>query len=173
LAALALRTMSIAAAVVGNGGVTARRVRAARNMPAEGRRPAAFDGVHHLHLCVTEVALIGMTPSRAVIAEDLRDLHGWAAHVYRRLLRRVLLGGERRELIERAQHIAQNLARDVGVAGRRVEFGMAESHLDYADIDTLLQKVGGERVPQRMRRHPLLDADRIRRSANDPMELAC
>src|SRR5262245_40367280 len=138
--------MPIAAAVVGNGGVTARRVGAACNMPAEGRRPAALDGVHYLQLGVTEVALIGTTPSRAVIAEDLRDLQRWTTHVYRRLLRRVLLGGERRELIERAQHIAQNLARDVRVACRRVEFGMAESHLDYADIDTLLQKVGGERV---------------------------
>jgi hypothetical protein len=73
--------MPIAAAVVGNGGVTARRVRAARNMAAEGRRPAALDGVHHLHLGVTEVALIGTTPSRAVIAEDLRDLQRWTAHV--------------------------------------------------------------------------------------------
>src|SRR5262245_61503111 len=113
--------MPIAAAVVGNGGVTARRVGAACNMPAEGRRPAALDGVHHLHLGVTEVTLIGTTPSRAVIAEDLRDLQRWTAHVYRRLLRRVLLGSERRELIERAQHIAQNLAGDVGVACRRIE----------------------------------------------------
>jgi len=69
------------AAVVGNGGVTARRVCAARNMPAEGRRPAALDGVHYLQLGVTEVALIGTTPSRAVIAEDLRDLQRWTAHV--------------------------------------------------------------------------------------------
>src|SRR5262245_5098527 len=137
------------AAVVGNGGVAARPVRPARNVPAEGRRPAALDGVHHLHLRVTEVALIGTTPSRAVIAEDLRNLQGWTVHVYRRLLRRVFLGGERGELIERAQHIAQNLARDVGVACRRVELRMAQSHLNHANIDTLLQKVGGERVPQR------------------------
>jgi hypothetical protein len=43
----------------------------------------------------------------------------------------------------------------------------------HANIDTLLQKVGGERVPQRMRRHPLLDPHRIRRIANNPIELAC
>jgi hypothetical protein len=35
----------------------------------------------------------------------------------------------------------------VGVACRRVQLRMAQSHLDYANIDTLLQKVGGERVP--------------------------
>ena len=121
LAALALRTMAIAAAVVGNGGVAARRVRAARNMPAKGRRAAALDRAHHLHLRMGEMAAHGTTPCGTVIAENLRDLQRWTAHVYRGLLRRLLPGGERRELIEWAQHIAQNLARDVGVACCRVE----------------------------------------------------
>jgi hypothetical protein len=46
-------------------------------------------GVHHLHLGVTEVALIGTTPSRAVIAEDLRAdrccdqrSHQWNLHFH-------------------------------------------------------------------------------------------
>ena len=66
------------------------------------------------------------------------------------LLRRlVLLWPERRELIERAQHIAQNLARDMRIARRRIQLGMSQSHLDHANIDALLQKVGGERVPRR------------------------
>ena len=42
------------------------------------------------------------------------------------------------EPIERAHHVAQHLARDVRIACRRVELGMAQSHLDQTDIDNLL-----------------------------------
>ena len=123
---MALRTMAVAAAVVGNGGVTASRVGAACNVPAEGRRAAALDRAHYLHLRMGEVTLVGTTPSGAVIAEDICDLQGWTGQSRRRLLRRVLLRSERRQLIERAQHIAQHLARDVGIARGRVELRMAQ-----------------------------------------------
>ena len=123
---MALRTMAVAAAVVGNGGVTASRVGAARNVPAEGRRAAALDRAHYLHLRMGEVTLVGTTPSGAVIAEDICDLQGWTGQSRRRLLRRVLLRSKRRQLIERAQHIAQHLARDVGIARGRVELRMAQ-----------------------------------------------
>jgi len=73
-----------------------------------------------------EVTLVGTTPSGAVIAEDICDLQGWTGQSRRRLLRRVLLRSERRQLIERAQHIAQHLARDVGIARGRVELRMAQ-----------------------------------------------
>ena len=126
LTALALRTMAVAAAVVGNGGVPARRVGAARNVSAEGRRAAALDRAHYLHLHMGEVTLVGTTPGGAVIAKNIRDLQNWTDHSRRRLLRRVLLWNERWQLIERAQHIAQHLARDVSIARRRVELRMAE-----------------------------------------------
>ena len=57
LAALALRAVPIAAAVVGDGRVAARVVLATRNMAAEGRRAAALDRAHHLELGVRKVAL--------------------------------------------------------------------------------------------------------------------
>ena len=34
---------------------------------------------------------------------------------------------------------------------------MAQKCLDHANIDILLEEVGGETVPQRVRRHALLD----------------
>src|SRR5262245_30649014 len=131
--------MAIPATAVGNDGVAAVRVLATRDIPAERRGAADLDRTHDIQLCMTHVAAVGLTPSGAEAAADLRDVQGWTVHVYRRLLRRVLLGGERRELIERAQHIAQNLARDVRVAGRRVEFGMAEQNLNHADIHPLIE----------------------------------
>jgi hypothetical protein len=80
LRSLTPRTMPVAAATIANGGVTARRVGAARDVAAEVRRPAALDRAHYLELVVTEVALHGLTPSGAVIAEDVRDLQGWPGH---------------------------------------------------------------------------------------------
>ena len=85
---MALRTMPIAAAVVGNGGVAARRVRAARNMPAKGRRAAALDRAHHLHLRMGEMAAHGTTPCGTVIAENIRNFQSGALHDGARLLRR-------------------------------------------------------------------------------------
>ena len=128
-----------------------------RNMAAEGRRAAGLDGAHRLELGVRKVALHSTTPSRAVVAEDIRDLQRWTRHFCRRLQRRALPGSERCQLIERACHIAQHLARHVRIARRRVELGMSQSHLDHANIDILLQKMRRERVPERVRRHALLD----------------
>ena len=80
LAALTLGAVPIAAAVVGDGRVPARRVLTTRDMPAEVCRAAGLDRAHHLELGVREVAPHGMTPSRAVIAEDVRDLQHWPGH---------------------------------------------------------------------------------------------
>src|ERR1700675_943768 len=46
---------------------------------------------------------------------------------------------------------------DAGVKRGGVELGVAEERLDHADIDALFEQVGGEAVPQRMRRHALVD----------------
>ncbi len=55
-------------------------VLAARNVPAERRRAAALDRAHHLQLVEAHVPAVGFTPSGTVVAEDFRDLQGWAAH---------------------------------------------------------------------------------------------
>ena len=70
--ALALWAMPVTTAVVGDDGVLA--VLAARDVAAKRRRAAALDGAHHLHLSQAHVTAVGLTPSGAVVAEDIRDL---------------------------------------------------------------------------------------------------
>jgi hypothetical protein len=79
------------AAVVGDDGVSALLVLATRIMPAEGRRAAALDGTHDLHLIEADVAGIGATPRRSVVVEDIRDLQHSARHDRGSLRRRLFL----------------------------------------------------------------------------------
>ena len=67
--------------VVGDGRVRAGVVLAARDMAAERRRAAALDRAHHLQLVEADVSAVGFTPSGTVVAEDIRDLQNWPAHV--------------------------------------------------------------------------------------------
>src|SRR5271169_586857 len=90
LRSLALWAMPVAAGVVGDDGVPARLVLAARNVATESRRAAALDRAHRLELAEAHMAAVGATPSGPVIAEDVRDLHHWTGHGWRRLRRRVL-----------------------------------------------------------------------------------
>ena len=55
------------------------------------RRAAALDGTHHLQLLKAHMPAVGLTPSRAVIAEDVRDLQSWSSHGPAALRRRRLL----------------------------------------------------------------------------------
>ena len=70
--------MPIATAVVGNAGVAA--VLTAFDMAAERRRAAALDRAHHLELVEADVTGIGLTPCRAMRAEDIRDLQSRTRH---------------------------------------------------------------------------------------------
>ena len=63
--------------------MAARRVLAARDMPAERRRATALDRTHHLQLLEAHMGAVGLAPSRAVIAENVRDLQ-WSSHGRRR-----------------------------------------------------------------------------------------
>ena len=78
LRALALGTMPVAAAVVGD--LRARAVLAAHDMAAEGHRAAALDRRHHLQLAEAHMAGIGFTPSRSMVAENVRNLQNWTDH---------------------------------------------------------------------------------------------
>ena len=64
--------------------MAARRVLAARDMPAERRRAAALDCAHHLQLVEAHVAAVGLAPSGTVVAEDVRDLQNRPNHDRRR-----------------------------------------------------------------------------------------
>src|SRR5450759_5548391 len=67
--------MPVAAGVVDDLGMAARRVLAARDMAAERRRTTALDRTHHLQLIEAHMPAVGFTPSRTVVAENVRD-HG-------------------------------------------------------------------------------------------------
>jgi hypothetical protein len=64
------------AAVVGNGRVGTGVVLATQDVPAEGCRAAALDGAHHFELAEAHVTAVGITPSGAVVAEDIRGPPG-------------------------------------------------------------------------------------------------
>src|SRR6266404_9167628 len=72
--------MPVAAGVVGDLRMAARGVLAPRDVPAERRRATALDRTHHLQLLEAHMAVVGLTPSRAVVAEDVRDLRSWLSH---------------------------------------------------------------------------------------------
>src|SRR4029077_15532712 len=76
--------MPVAAGGVRDLRMAARRVLAACDMPTERRRATALDRTHHLQLVEADVPAIGLTPSRAVIPEDVRDLQSWLSHGRRR-----------------------------------------------------------------------------------------
>jgi hypothetical protein len=54
--------------------MAARRILALRDMAAERRGAAALDCAHHLQLVEAHMAAVGLAPSGAVAAEDVRDL---------------------------------------------------------------------------------------------------
>ena len=71
--------MPVAAGVVRDLRMAARRVLAARDLAAECRRATALDRTHHLQLLKAHMGAIGLTPGKAVIAEDIRDLQSWSS----------------------------------------------------------------------------------------------
>src|SRR5260221_698298 len=76
--------MPVAAGVVRDLRMAARRVLAACDMPAERRRATALDRTHHLQLLEAHMPAVGLAPSRTVIAENVRDLQSWSSHGRRR-----------------------------------------------------------------------------------------
>jgi len=75
---------------------------------------------------------MGLSPHRAVVAEDLRDLQRCARH-------RASSAGWDREILQWTFDRAQGAGSDLRVAGGVIEFLMAEQYLDDADIGLLLQ----------------------------------
>src|SRR5580692_2426139 len=76
--------MPVATGVVGDLGMPARRVLAARDMAAERRRTTALDRTHHFQLIEAHMPAVGLTPGRTVVAENVRDLQSWSSHGRRR-----------------------------------------------------------------------------------------
>src|SRR5262245_44403557 len=80
LTALTLRAVTVAAAAVCDDGMATFGVLAACDIAAKRRRAAGLDRAHHLQLCVAHVAAIGITPSGAEVAEDVRDFQSGTLH---------------------------------------------------------------------------------------------
>src|SRR5271166_3974419 len=76
--------MPVAAGIVRDHRMAARRVLAACDVAAERRRAAALDRAHHLQLIEARMAAIGLAPSGTVVAEDVRDLQNGLNHDRRR-----------------------------------------------------------------------------------------
>src|ERR1700741_1401053 len=82
-----------------------------------------------------------------------------------------LSGLENAELGERAGHCAYRSGRNLGVEGGVLQLGVAEQNLDDADVDAVLQQMGGKAVTQRVRSDPLGDLRGPCRIDDDAMEL--
>src|SRR5580693_2446777 len=80
-------------------------------------------------------------------------------------------GPEHAKLVERAGHGAHRSGRDLGVEGGVVQLRVPEQDLDDADINTVLQEMGGETVAQRVRSDPLGDLRGLCRLDDEAMEL--
>jgi hypothetical protein len=133
---LALRAVSVAARVVGDLRLGARR--AAQRVAAERGAAALFDGRHDLQLAEAQVAALVLSPRRPVGAEDIRDLQGRALHAQLRCGRGTWL--------QRTDHLAQDLGGDVSVERCRLKLLVAKQNLDHADIHLLFKEVGRETV---------------------------
>ena len=60
-------------------------------------------------------------------------------------------------MLERTGHRADRFGRDTRVERGRIQLAVPQQDLDDADIDVLLQQMGGKAVAQRVGRHPLPD----------------
>src|SRR3977135_1278243 len=76
--------MPVAAGVVGDLSMAARRVLAARHKTAQRRRTPALARTPHLQLIEAHMPSVGLTPSRTMVAENVRDLQSWSSHGRRR-----------------------------------------------------------------------------------------
>ena len=100
------------------------------------------------------MAGVGLTPSLAMAAEDIRDLQGETSHEKRASGGRFRLGGaSRRDLgqvqtepLQRTRHVADRVDGNARIERGRFEPGVSEQNLDDPDIDVLFQQMGCEAV---------------------------
>src|SRR5258707_635278 len=75
-------------------------------------------------------------------------------------------------VLQRARDLADRVGGNAGIERRGVELGVTEQHLDDADIDVLLEQVGGKAVPQGMQRDALVDVRHLGGGVTGAIELA-
>ena len=84
------------------------------------------------------MALLGLSPSLPVAAENIRHLQGWPHGD------QSLFGIQ---FLQWADHFAQHLGGDMGIACSRFQLLVPEQDLDNPDIKLLFQQMGGKTVP--------------------------
>ena len=99
-------------------------------MSAQCRRAAPFDGRHDLQLPQAQVCR--GSPRWPVAAEDVRNLQHEA------LQRAGLLEGQ---TVQRTGDLVQQVGGHLDVERGVLELGMAEQHLDHADVHLLFKRV--------------------------------
>ena len=111
--------------VVGDG--LMRAVLAARDMTAERRRAAVLDRRHDFQLAEAHMPGVGLTPSRTMAAEDIRDLQDRTRHEKPAsggrfglgCASRRFLGQVQTKPLQRARHVADRVDGDAGIERRR------------------------------------------------------
>lgn len=115
---------------------------------------------------------IGAAPVRSMAMKDVCDLQPWAAHSRPA---RPWVAASRRSTMRAGRVGWLRYGSGIGDAGVKcggVELGMAQKCLNHANIDILLEEVGGETVPQGVWRHALLDPRGLSGGTNGAGELA-
>src|SRR5450432_1747047 len=77
-----------------------------------------------------------------------------------------------RDMLQRAHDLADGLGGDPCIERGGVELGVTEQHLNHADIDVLLQQVGGKAVPQGVQRDGLVALGHLGSGVAGAIELA-
>ena len=123
---------------------------------------------------------VGVTPSRTVIAENVRDLQSWLSHGRGGLRRRRLLGvspgtlaARHAQAIERALDLGDQPGGNAGVARRRLQLLVSEQRLNHANVRAALKQMGREAVAKRMQREGFTQPRCFRCLLEQPPELAC
>ena len=139
---LTLRAMPVAAGVVCDALV--RAVLAALDVSAERGSATGLDRRHDLQLGEAHVTGVGLSPRRPVGAKDVGDLQAdpEAAPRGRGQPGGVFFVRLDVQPVQRTLDVADRVDGDAGVERSRLELGMAEQHLDHANIDALFEQVG-------------------------------
>ena len=132
---------------------------------AECRSPAELDRRHDATLHAAEMTVVGGTISRAMAAEYIRYLqvgtHGRGSGA-----RHHLEG----QAVERALRLRDHRCRDLRIASCGREVVVPQQHLNDADVDAVLEQVGGKAMAQRVHADALDEAGGLGRGPAGSMK---
>src|SRR5258706_1449123 len=116
---------------------------------------------------------VGLAPGSPVAAEDVRNLKRGTRHGPRPLsLGLVFLLLDQAEPVQGAHYLADRAGGHARIERRRIKLRVSQQHLNHTNIDILLQKMGGEAVPQRVHRDALADPGQLDGHVADAVQLA-